>query len=401
MTEQKITPCLWFDFNAEQAVSHYLAIFKTSRVVSKTHYGEAGPGPAGAVMTILFEIDGQQFLALNGGPQFKFTPALSLIVSCDDQAEIDAMWDKLAEGGEHSQCGWLTDKFGVSWQIVPRGLPELLTGGDAQRTDRLMRAVLAMKKLDIALTSAYVRRELMEKTMADQRLASEPLVLPPVVSDAEWRQAHDALMAKEKAATRARDALAAERRRQPMVRIEKSYVFDSANGNVSLVDLFAGRRQLIVYHFMFGPGAHGWPDAGCPGCSMFVDQIGHLAHLNARDVSFALVSIAPLAKIEAYRKRMGWNIPWVSSALNDFNRDFGMTTDQGEKHGLSVFLRDGDRVYRTYFTTERGVEALGSAWSFLDLTPFGRQETWEDSPEGRPQTKPYGWWRRHDDYAPN
>jgi predicted 3-demethylubiquinone-9 3-methyltransferase (glyoxalase superfamily) len=150
MTEQKITPCLWFDFNAEQAVSHYLAIFKKSRVVSKTHYGEAGPGPAGAVMTILFEIDGQQFLALNGGPQFKFTPALSLIVSCDDQAEIDAMWDKLAEGGEHGQCGWLTDKFGVSWQIVPRGLPELLTGGDAQRTDRLMRAVLAMKKLDIA-----------------------------------------------------------------------------------------------------------------------------------------------------------------------------------------------------------------------------------------------------------
>jgi predicted dithiol-disulfide oxidoreductase (DUF899 family) len=241
----------------------------------------------------------------------------------------------------------------------------------------------------------------MEKTMADQLLASEPPVLPAVVSDAEWRQAHDALMAKEKAATRARDALAAERRRQPMVRIEKSYVFDSANGNVSLVDLFAGRRQLIVYHFMFGPGAHGWPDAGCPGCSMFVDQIGHLAHLNARDVSFALVSIAPLAKIEAYRKRMGWNIPWVSSALNDFNRDFGMTTDQGEKHGLSVFLRDGDRVYRTYFTTERGLEALGSAWSFLDLTPFGRQETWEDSPEGRPQTKPYGWWRRHDDYAPN
>jgi predicted 3-demethylubiquinone-9 3-methyltransferase (glyoxalase superfamily) len=150
MTEQKITPCLWFDFNAEQAVSHYLAIFKKSRVVSNTHYGEAGPGPAGAVMTILFEIDGQQFLALNGGPQFKFTPALSLIVSCDDQAEIDAMWDKLAEGGEHGQCGWLTDKFGVSWQIVPRGLPELLTGGDAQRRDRLMRAVLAMKKLDIA-----------------------------------------------------------------------------------------------------------------------------------------------------------------------------------------------------------------------------------------------------------
>jgi predicted 3-demethylubiquinone-9 3-methyltransferase (glyoxalase superfamily) len=147
---QKITPCLWFDFNAEEAVAHYLSIFPLSRIVSTTRYGAAGPGPKGAVMTILFEIDGQQFLALNGGPHFKFTPALSLIVHCDDQAEIDALWDKLAEGGAHQQCGWLTDKFGVSWQIVPRALPELLVDGDAERIDRLMRAVLSMKKLDIA-----------------------------------------------------------------------------------------------------------------------------------------------------------------------------------------------------------------------------------------------------------
>ena len=237
--------------------------------------------------------------------------------------------------------------------------------------------------------------------MADELLMTERLVLPPVVSEAEWRRAHEALVAKEKSATGARDALAAERRRQPMVRIEKAYVFEDAKGNVSLLDLFEGRRQLIVYHFMFGPGAHGSPNAGCPGCSMFVDQIGHLAHLNARDVSFALVSIAPLTKIEAYRKRMGWNMSWVSSAASDFNRDFGMTTDEGEKHGLSVFLRDdGGRVYRTYFTSSRGVEALGSVWTFLDLTPLGRQETWEDLPEGWPQTQPYAWWRRHDEYAP-
>jgi predicted 3-demethylubiquinone-9 3-methyltransferase (glyoxalase superfamily) len=147
---QKITPCLWFDFNAEEAVAHYLAIFRQSRIVSTTRYGEAGPGPAGAVMTILFEIDGQQFLALNGGPQFKFTPALSLIVNCDDQAELDRLWEKLAEGGAPGQCGWLSDKFGVSWQIVPRVLPSLLTSQDAKGADRLMRAVLTMKKLDIA-----------------------------------------------------------------------------------------------------------------------------------------------------------------------------------------------------------------------------------------------------------
>jgi predicted 3-demethylubiquinone-9 3-methyltransferase (glyoxalase superfamily) len=146
---QKITPCLWFDFNAEEAVAHYLAIFDRSRIVAKTHYGAAGPGPGGAVMTILFEIDGQQFLALNGGPQFRFTPALSLIVNCDDQAEIDRLWEKLAEGGAPGQCGWLTDKFGVSWQIVPRALPSLLVGAEPERADRLMREVLTMKKLDI------------------------------------------------------------------------------------------------------------------------------------------------------------------------------------------------------------------------------------------------------------
>jgi len=146
---QKITPCLWFDFKAEEAVAHYLSIFKNGRIVSTTRYSAAGPGPAGAVMTILFEIDGQQFLALNGGPQFKFTSALSLIVNCDDQAEIDTLWTKLSEGGAPGRCGWLTDKFGLSWQIVPRALPPLLLSGDANRIDRLMRAVLTMNKLDI------------------------------------------------------------------------------------------------------------------------------------------------------------------------------------------------------------------------------------------------------------
>jgi predicted dithiol-disulfide oxidoreductase (DUF899 family) len=167
---------------------------------------------------------------------------------------------------------------------------------------------------------------------------------------------------------------------------------------VSFLDLFEGRRQLILYHFMFGPGAHGWPDAGCDGCSMFVDQVGHLAHLHARDTSFVLVSIASISSIERYRKRMGWTIPWFSSAGTDFNRDFGVTTDEGETFGLSVFLRAGEHVYRTYFTSGRGVEALGSVWTFLDLTPLGRQETWENSPEGWPQGAPYAWWRRHDEY---
>src|SRR2546422_3845934 len=183
--------------------------------------------------------------------------------------------------------------------------------------------------------------------------------LPPVVSATEWQAARDALLAKEKEATRARDALAAERRRMPMVRIDKDYVFEGPDGTASLPDLFDGRPQLIVYHFMFDPEVEGWPSAGCPGCSMFVDQIGHLAHLHARDTSFALISRAPLANIERYRKRMGWTIPWYSSHGSDFNVDFGLTTKRGETFGLSVFLRDGDKIYRTYFTTTRGVEALG------------------------------------------
>ena len=150
---------------------------------------------------------------------------------------------------------------------------------------------------------------------------------------------------------------------------------------------------------MFARDVHGWPQAGCEGCTMFVDQVGHLAHLHARDTSFALVSRAPLANLLAYKERMGWSVPWYSSAGSDFNDDFGVTTEQGEMFGLSVFIREDDEVYRTYFTSRRGVEALGSVWTFLDLTPLGRQEEWEDSPEGYPQTPPYKWWRRHDEYG--
>lgn len=221
---------------------------------------------------------------------------------------------------------------------------------------------------------------------------------PQVVSQAQWQQAHSELLAKEKAATQAHDALAAERRRQPMMRLDKTYVFDAATAKVNLLELFEGRDQLILYHFMFAPGVGGWPEAGCPGCSFFLDQVGNLAHLHARATSFAVVSRAPIANIERYQKRMGWRLPWYSSSGNDFNRDFGLSTDTGETHGLSVFLHDSGSIYRSYFTGARGIEALGSTWSLLDLTPYGRQETWEDSPEGWPQTPPYQWWRRHDEY---
>jgi predicted dithiol-disulfide oxidoreductase (DUF899 family) len=213
--------------------------------------------------------------------------------------------------------------------------------------------------------------------------------LPPIVSPAEWQAARDELLVKEKAATRALDALAAERRRLPMVAWRNDYLFESTAGKASLLDLFAGRRQLIVYHFMWhGDGTF------CSGCSSMTDNIGNLAHLNARDTTYVVSYRGPLAEIEQFRTRMGWTLPIYSSYGTSFETDCGL--DGG--FGISVFLRDGDDVYRTYFTNGRGADRLRPDFNLLDLTPYGRQETWEDSPEGWPQTPPYEWWRHHDEY---
>ncbi|MFS8203108.1 DUF899 domain-containing protein [Streptomyces sp. CWNU-52B] len=212
------------------------------------------------------------------------------------------------------------------------------------------------------------------------------MTLPRIVSREEWRAAREELLVEEKAATRARDALNADRRRLPMVEIDKEYVFEGGDGKATLLDLFEGRHQLVVYHFMFAPE---W-DAGCRSCSAFVDQIGHLAHLRARGTELALVSRAPYTKILPFKARMGWTLPWYSSYINDFNHDFRATLDGGgdgdgellERPGVSCFLRDRDRVFHTYSTYERGLDGLGSTTSFLDLTALGRQEEWE-RPEGR------------------
>ena len=153
---QKITPFLWFDNKAEEAVNFYTSIFKNSKIVNITHYGEVGPGPKGSVMIVVFQLNGQEFIALNGGPAFKFNEAISLVVNCETQGEIDELWEKLSEGGEKVECGWLKDKYGVSWQIVPIVLREMLEDGDAERSQRVMKALLQMKKIDIeGLKKAY------------------------------------------------------------------------------------------------------------------------------------------------------------------------------------------------------------------------------------------------------
>jgi predicted dithiol-disulfide oxidoreductase (DUF899 family) len=214
---------------------------------------------------------------------------------------------------------------------------------------------------------------------------------PPVVSAEEWEQARQKLLIREKEVTRARDALAAERRRMPWTAVEADYEFEGPAGRASLLDLFDGRRQLVVYRAFFEPGVNGWPDHACVGCSLMADQVSNLSHLHARDTSLVFASRAPQADIQRMTARMGWQIPWYT-ITDGFDADFGV----GEWHGHNAFIRDGDRIFRTYFVNDRGDEGMGTTWSYLDITALGRQEEWEDSPEGYPQTPPYRWWRYHD-----
>ena len=221
------------------------------------------------------------------------------------------------------------------------------------------------------------------------------MTTPPVVSPQEWQSAWQELLVKEKELTRARDALAAQRRRMPWQAIEKEYVFDGPDGKKSLLDLFDGRRQLIIYRAFLDPGVHGWPEHGCVGCSLMADHIGNLSHLNARDTTMVYASRGQQSDIERIKARMGWEIPWFT-ITDDFDKDFGVD----EWHGTNAFIRDDDgHIYRTYFINNRGDEVFVNTWSFLDMTALGRQEEWEDSPEGYPQSPPYEWWCWHDAYA--
>lgn len=246
-------------------------------------------------------------------------------------------------------------------------------------------------------------------------ITSPTIPLPQIVSRAEWLAARKALLAEEKALTRARDALAAKRRRLPMVRVEKNYVFTGPEGHVSMKELFAGKRQLYVHHFMWSEER-----GHCPGCSGAADAVfdnpRFRAQLEERDVRFVAVGRAPLAKIEERKRERGWTFPWYSSEGSDFNYDFHVTLDErrapieynyrdraeliaagfkpedlkGDWTVNSVFLSDGETVYHTYSAFARGLDHLATVYNFLDLTPYGRQEDWEDSPAGWPQRSTYG-----------
>ena len=225
--------------------------------------------------------------------------------------------------------------------------------------------------------------------------------VPPIVSPQEWEAAREELLVKEKELTRARDALAAERRRMPWMAVEKDYAFEGPDGPVSLArpvrrpppaDRLPRLLRPDVTTYAEG-GAY--PERACVGCSLVADQVADPAHLNARDTTLAFVSRAPQAEIQRLKARMGWEqIPWYT-LTDDFDADFGVD----EWHGTNAFIRDGDRIFRTYFIDSRGDEAMGSTWSYLDITALGRQEEWEDSPEGYPQTPPYQWWNYHDAYG--
>jgi predicted dithiol-disulfide oxidoreductase (DUF899 family) len=235
---------------------------------------------------------------------------------------------------------------------------------------------------------------------------------PKIASRKEWLAARKKHLLHEKKLTKEKDNVNAERRRLPMVKLEKEYVFDGPEGKRSLRDLFENHRQLIVYHFMFDPE---W-EKGCPGCTSYVDALGDLSMLHDRDTNFVLISRAPLAKLEAYKALKGWDTRWYSSFDSDFNYDFHVTLDEkmdspqynyrnkadleareaeayfrkGEQHGLSVFFRLDGEVFHTYSTYARGTESLTDAYSLLDMTPYGRQEDFEDSPSGWPQRPTYG-----------
>ena len=209
---------------------------------------------------------------------------------------------------------------------------------------------------------------------------------PPIVTRDAWLTARKTLLAHEKELTKHYDRVSAERRRLPMVKLEKTYMFDGPEGKRSLYDLFDGHHQLIVYHFMFDPA---WEN-GCDGCTGYVNELADLSMLPARDTQFVLISRAPLEKLQAYKTRKGWDRPWYSSFGSDFNYDFQVTTDTGETHGLSVFFRIDDDIFHTYSTYNRGTESLTDSYRLLDVTPYGRQEDWEDSPSGWPQHPTYG-----------
>jgi predicted dithiol-disulfide oxidoreductase (DUF899 family) len=210
---------------------------------------------------------------------------------------------------------------------------------------------------------------------------------PKIVLRDEWLAARKSHLAHEKDVTKELDRLRAERRRLPMVKLLKHYVFDGAEGKRNLLDLFAGRRQLIVYHFMFDPA---W-EKGCGGCTGYVDALGDLTMLNERDTTFVVISRAQLAKLETYKAVRGWSIAWYSSFGSEFNYDFHVTdATVGEKHGLSVFFRLGNEIFHTYSAYARGTENLTNAYSLLDTTPYGRQQDFEDSPAGWPQKPTYG-----------
>jgi predicted dithiol-disulfide oxidoreductase (DUF899 family) len=234
-----------------------------------------------------------------------------------------------------------------------------------------------------------------EKAMwSNEQIAA--MTKPAVVSRDEWNKAWLEMLVKEKEQTRARDALAAARRRMPWLAVEKQYVFDSVDGKKTLLDLFEGRRQLVLYRAFFDPGVYGFPDHACVGCSLGADQVSHLAHLHARDTTLAYASRGTQEQLTTLKNRMGWqHLAWYT-ITDDFDKDFGVD----EWHGHNVFFRDeNDKIFRTYFINARGDEAMGSVWSYLDATPLGRQEDWEDSPVGYPRTSRYKWWRWHDAYG--
>ena len=309
-----------------------------------------------------------------------------------------AIFDGIEKGEEEIFPDPLSQSIAERWhngaakaleRLSAAFVPETVVGQNSRawRRDRGHNEVQDLTKGEEKLTSQTTSNT---GTREKGQLAMNT---PPIVSQQEWEAARQQLLVKEKVLTSARHAMAAQRRRMPWIAVDKNYEFDGLNGKASLLGLFEGRRQLVIYRAFFEPGVFGWPDHACRGCSLGADQVAHLAHLNVRDTTLAYASRAPQADIARLKARMGWEMPWYT-ITDSFDADFGVD----EWYGYNAFIRGDDKVFRTYFINGREAEAMGTTWSYLDMTALGRQETWEDSPEGYPQDPPHEWLNWHDNY---
>ncbi|MBC7782083.1 MAG: DUF899 family protein [Proteobacteria bacterium] len=394
---QKITPHLWYAKEAEEAAAFYTSVFPDSRVVRVTPMPSDTPsGPAGSVKVVEFVLFGQPFVAFSAGPLDAFNHAVSFMVACDDQDEIDRYWNAILDaGGTPEQCGWIRDRFGLSWQIAPRVFSQMMADPDRTKAKRATDAMLKMVKFDIAaLKRAFDGSSSVEAAPAE---AGSPELKPALElaqaskqrfpgESATYRKARTALLAEEIALRRHLESVAVQRRALPPGgRVPEDYRFIGERGAVSLSEMFGDKDTLITYNFMYGAQR----ERPCPMCtSLLASFDGEMPDILQR-VAFAVIARSPIERMVAFKQERGWRyLNMYSSGENDFNRDYAAEVPGGDENpALNVFVRTGGSVRHFWgaemdmATTDPGQDPRGAPdpmplWTLLDLTPGGRGKDW-------------------------